>query len=140
MLTDEEVAWTLSAEAAGEGITAAAYLHLRTESYTDSGAIVLTTSPGNFDLSGLADGDYTITWAASDSYVPTKTKDITVQSSSSAAISWTQPTGGQTYYGCTEISATWIVPSTDGTNFDYIISACNNDGTWSVLCLRIHQS
>ena len=89
----------------------------------------MTTSPGNFDLSGLADGDYTITWAASDSYVPTKTTDITVQSSSSAAVTWTQPSADQTYYGCTEISATWSVAGTDGNNFDYIISACNDAGT-----------
>ena len=69
VLTDEAVAWTLDADAVTQGITAAAYLHDRSGAYTDAGARVVSTSPGNFDLSGLADGDYTITWAASDTYV-----------------------------------------------------------------------
>ena len=120
------MSWTIDTEATNQGITAAAYLHLRTGSYTDTDARVLSTSPGNFDLSGLADGNYTITWAASDPYVPRKTAYINVASSSAAPISWLQPTSGNTYYGCTEISATW-----SGSDiFDYIISACTSDGTY----------
>eukprot|EP00940_MAST-03C_sp_MAST-3C-sp2_P001118 g1118.t1 len=119
------ITWDISSEASAAGISAAAYLHLASESVDVNANPSLTTSGTAFDLTGLVDGNYKISFVATDSFVPTREISVQISSGATIALEWETPTSdGQEIYGCELIPANWRYASS-GSGFQFELKVCD---------------